>query len=88
MQKLVITLLILFWGSFSTQAAENQGERYKTSNGVLQGPTETPPPVTLMVDSWTGRSWVLIVTSEKAMKWVPIPFMLDGNDNYVPSISP
>jgi hypothetical protein len=73
--KTVFSTILISAISFSGQAISQESrQRYIVSNGVLSGfGTDEPPRITLMIDSETGKTWMLGVVENKPM-WLALPF--------------
>ena len=54
--------------------AQEQVARYIIQNGVMSGFSEGSPPVTILLDTLTGKTWMLGVV-ENSPRWLALPFV-------------
>jgi hypothetical protein len=74
MKILISTILVLVVYFSNLAFSQELLQRYTVNNGVLTGfGNDEPPKVTLMVDTKTGKTWMLGVVENKPM-WLPLSF--------------
>ena len=78
---LVIVSAISLNGSYCL-ADEPKDGRFLLHEGNLAGPGD-PQKITMMVDSQTGRTWMLVVV-ETRPQWIALPFMAKAPDHVLP----
>jgi hypothetical protein len=77
---LTFTCFALFTGSL---IAEESPSRYVIQEGVMSG-LPNPPAVTILLDTYTGRSWMLGVV-DGTPKWLPLSFNEKEPQNIIPT---
>ncbi|KAB0681861.1 hypothetical protein [Aureimonas leprariae] len=85
------TLAIVLAGLFASAArADEGGPRYEIRPGTLSGlPATAPnstPPVTILLDHQTGRTWLLAVIDGE-VRWQALPFGKGDSADVMPPMA-
>lgn len=84
-----LAVVILFAASLNggdAKAGEPKDGRFLLHEGTLAGAGD-PQKITMMVDTQTGRTWMLVVVNAKP-QWIALQFMAKVPDDVLPPNAP